>query len=76
MPESNTSNPPGAGAVDNDPLVPIASKPRGDQTLLVITLPERGRKRRRRWVFCRQPESILFGTTQHSSNLWLSRYKY
>ena len=67
--EADSSNQPGAGVVNAGPLIPMASKPYGDQTSLVITLPERGRKRQRRWVLCRQPESILFGIAQHSSNL-------
>ena len=69
MAEANYSNPLGVGTVNAAPLVPMASKSCAGQNLLVLTLPEKGSKRRRRWVFCRQLESIIFGTAQHSSNL-------
>ena len=55
---------------DQEELIPRQSAPCGDHPdLIVLTLPEEGTKRRRKWLFQRQVERVIFDTNKHSSNL-------
>ena len=60
-----------AGEESDEDIIPCQMYPCGDfGEVYVVTLPEQGSRRRRKWVFCRQLEQIVFGTSKHSSNLY------
>ena len=59
------------GAIEGqqDILVPFSTVTCDQQKLYILTLPESGNKRPRKWCFGNQIEEILYGT-RGNSNLW------
>ena len=56
---------------DADAAIPLSKVQCGEaDELYILTLPEKGQRRRRKWCFGRQIEQLLYGSQHHSSNLW------